>query len=212
LETSTEETLTYYQKWLRLLRENLVARGLKHGVTWLLELITRLVTGAPIHRYSRVATNLYMGGQYKKRGWPKLLEWGITAVVNMRSEYDDANAGIAPSHYLHLPTVDGTAPKLEHLRQGVDFIQHEIDGGGAVYVHCEAGVGRAVTMVAAYLVDKMGLTPFEAWSRLKVIRPFIRPTSSQVRRVERFAQGAAESLVEGDRSEEVAGRAAAADR
>lgn len=210
METSTEETLTYYQKWLRLLKENLVTRGLTYGVTWLLELITRLVTGAPIHRYSRVATNLYMGGQYKKRGWPKLLNWGITAVVNMRSEYDDAKAGIAPSHYLHLPTVDGTAPTLEHLRQGVEFIQQEIDDGGAVYVHCEAGVGRAVTMVAAYLVDKMEMTPFEAWSRLKVIRPFIRPTSSQVEQVERFARGEFEPLEEG-RTSEVASPVAAAD-
>lgn len=188
MESTADESLTYYEKWLRLLRENLVTRGGTHAVTWLFELAARLITGAPILRFSRVTPNLYMGGQYRRRGWSKLLRWGVTAVVNMRSEYDDDQAGIAPAHYLHLPTVDGTAPTLERLKSGADFIQQELDDGGAVYVHCEAGVGRAVTMVAAYLVAKMEMRPYEAWSRLKSIRPFIRPTPSQVKQIERFAR------------------------
>jgi dual specificity phosphatase 12 len=111
---------------------------------------------------------------------------GITAVVNLRGEFDDATAGLAPDRYLYLPTVDDEAPSLEHLDQGVDFITEEIEGGGSVYIHCGAGVGRAATVAAAYLVST-GLTPQEAWDRIRLARPFIRPTPPQVEQLERFA-------------------------
>jgi protein-tyrosine phosphatase len=104
----------------------------------------------------------------------------------MRIEYDDNHAGIAPDAYLHLPTVDDTSPSLAHLRQGVDFITEEIARGGTVYVHCASGVGRAPALAAAYLVST-GIGPDEAWERIRAVRPFVRPTPSQVEQVRRFA-------------------------
>jgi hypothetical protein len=43
-------------------------------------------------------------------------------------------------------------------------------------------------MAAAYLVST-GLTPAEAWARIRMVRPFIRIKPGQVAQVERFAQG-----------------------
>ncbi|UCC61735.1 MAG: dual specificity protein phosphatase family protein, partial [Anaerolineae bacterium] len=114
---------------------------------------------------------------------------GITAVVNMRVEFDDNDDGIAPQRYLYLPTVDDQAPSLEQLHKGVAFIAAEVAEGGGVYVHCGAGVGRAATMVAAYLVST-GLKPDEAWARIRAVRPFIRPTAAQVKQLGRFADEA----------------------
>lgn len=118
---------------------------------------------------------------------------GITAVVNMRVEYDDEKAGVASAHYLHLPTADDHAPSLEHLRQGAAFIAEEIGRGGSVYVHCGSGVGRAATMAAAYLIST-GLTPEEAWSTIRQVRPFVRPTAVQVEQLERFSAGRSGAL------------------
>jgi protein-tyrosine phosphatase len=109
-------------------------------------------------------------------------------VLNLRSKFDDRKAGIAPERYLHLPTRDGTPPTLEQLREGVAFMKDEIDRGGAVYVHCEAGVGRSATMVAAYLIDVNEMLPTQAWAKIRSTRPFIRPTSSQKRQIERFTE------------------------
>ena len=78
---------------------------------------------------------------------------GITAVVNMRIEFDDSDAGIAPPRYLHLPVVDDHAPTLEQLQTGASFMADEIARGGGVYVHCGSGIGRAATMAAAYLIS-----------------------------------------------------------
>jgi protein-tyrosine phosphatase len=110
----------------------------------------------------------------------------VSAVVNMRVEYDDRAAGIASPRYLHLPTVDETAPSLEHLEQGVAFMAEVIADGGVVYVHCASGIGRAATLVAAYLV-RQGDSPEGAWARIQAARPFVRPEAVQIEQLARFA-------------------------
>ena len=105
----------------------------------------------------------------------------------MRRELDDRDLGIAPPRYLYLPTVDDQAPTLEQLREGVTFIENEVSRGGAVYIHCGAGVGRAATMAVAYLIHR-GLMADEAWARVRRVRPFVRPTAAQIAQLERFAE------------------------
>lgn len=167
--------------WQRLTRQG-------PGVTllWAADHTVRLVTGVPIRRVSQITPYLHVGGQYRRRGWSRLVSRGVAAVVNMRLEFDDNGAGIAPPRYLYLPTVDDAAPALEQLRRGVAFISEGIAGGQGVYVHCGSGVGRAPTMAAAYLVST-GLTPEQAWARIRDARPFIRPTAAQVEQIRQFA-------------------------
>jgi protein-tyrosine phosphatase len=74
---------------------------------------------------------------------------------------------------------------MEHLQTGVAFIADEIARGGAVYVHCKSGVGRAATMAAAYFVTQ-GLPLEQAWMRIRQVRPFVRPTTVQVKQLEQF--------------------------
>lgn len=109
-------------------------------------------------------------------------------MVNMRSEFDDEAAGLAPERYLYLPTTDDYAPSMVDLCRGIEFIRREIKRGGGVYVHCGAGVGRAPAMAAAYLVST-GLSPEEAWARIREVRPFVRPKPAQVAQIRDFADG-----------------------
>lgn len=185
-ELTSVEEVGLLTKWVQLLRLNIIRRGFWYGVMWLSDLIVRLTVGASPERFSNISDYLHVGGQYLPRGWRRLKNRGVNAVINMRSEFDDAQAGIAPAQYLHLPTVDNTAPRLEDLREGVEFIERILKQGGEVYVHCEAGVGRAPTMAAAYLVSQ-GMKPTAAWDLLRDRRPFIRPTLQQVEQIEEFA-------------------------
>jgi protein tyrosine phosphatase (PTP) superfamily phosphohydrolase (DUF442 family) len=173
-------------KRVGILWSRLTQQGLRVTALWAADHIVRIVTGAPIRSLSQITPQLYVGGQYRRRGWPRLAARGITAVVNLRIEFDDNDAGIAPPCYLYLPTVDDAPPALEQLREGAAFIAEELARGGGVYVHCGAGVGRAATMAAAYLVST-GLTPAQAWARIWKVRPFIRPNPVQKAQVERFA-------------------------
>jgi predicted protein tyrosine phosphatase len=173
-------------KALSILWGRLVGQGIRVTATWAVDHLVRIGTGAPIRRVSQITPQLHVGGQYRQRGWKRLAARGVTAVVNLRIEFDDEAAGIAPQRYLYLPTVDDTPPSLEHLRAGVEFITREIERGGSVYVHCGSGVGRAPTMAAAYLVST-GLSPQEAWAKIRAARPFVRPKPGQISQVRRFA-------------------------
>lgn len=185
-ETVIEETTQHAEKWYQILVDNL-QQGIWFGFTWIVELLARLIIGSPLRRFSQVNEHLFVGGQYRPRGWRRMKSWGVDAVVNMRIEYDDEEAGIAPQHYLYLPVVDTTAPSLEQLEEGVEFITDEVDHGHGVYIHCEAGVGRSIAMAAAYLIRAKDMSPLEAWDEIRKTRPFIRPTVSQRARIQAFA-------------------------
>jgi protein tyrosine phosphatase (PTP) superfamily phosphohydrolase (DUF442 family) len=173
-------------KALSILWQRLTQQGLRVTAIWAADHIARAITGAPIRRTSQVTPQLHVAGQYRQRAWPTLAARGVTAVVNLRVEFDDEQAGIAPERYLYLPTEDDHAPTLEQLEEGCTFISEEIANGGGVYVHCKSGIGRAAVMAAAYLVST-GLTVEQAWALVRQARPFIRPKPRQFERLERFA-------------------------
>jgi predicted protein tyrosine phosphatase len=164
----------------------LVGQSPKVAAQGTLEILSRWIRGAPISRYSEITPEITVSGQYQKHGWPILAKRGITSVINMRTEWDDQAAGIAPPRYMHLKVIDNTPPTLEMLQAGVDFIKQEVSNGGKVYIHCAAGVGRAPTMGAAYLISK-GMSPEDAIKHIRGIRPFIRPTPAQIAQLQAFA-------------------------
>jgi len=73
--------------------------------------------------------------------------------------------------YLHLPTPDMHAPELESLDRAADFIQTQAARGHPVMVHCAAGLGRAGTVLACYLVKYAGYTAERAISEIREKRP-----------------------------------------
>ncbi len=163
-------------------------QGVRKGVLAAYDKIARCVTGGPLTRFCRVTKDLWIGGQPRGAGMRTLRSQGITAVVNMRSEYDYPElAKLHELKYLRLPTDDDGAPALDDLARGVEFITDEIESGGRVYVHCWEGVGRSATMAAAYLVNK-GSTPGNAWKEIRRARPFIRPTAAQMKRLDEYAE------------------------
>lgn len=170
---------------LEILVQEVRRKGIVVASQYAYDHIVRMSSGAPPLSFSRITPHIHLGGQYTARGWRRLQERGVTAVVNLRDEFDDAEADIAPAHYLYLPTIDDTPPTIAQLCQGVRFIHQEIEAGGEVYVHCMLGVGRSVTMVAAYLVAS-GMTPAAAWKAIRRHRPFVQPTVGQEARLVEF--------------------------
>jgi len=168
----------------------LYRRLLEHGVRatylWIQDKIVRRIRGFSPPHISEVQPNLYVGGQHRRRGLAQMRDRGITAVVNMREESDDAQRGVALDHYLWLATTDDAPPTSEDLERGVDFIRHHIAEGRGVYIHCAAGVGRAPMMAAAYLV-RTGMSAAQAWDTIRQVRPFIRPTPPQITALDAFA-------------------------
>lgn len=166
----------------RRLREH----GARATYYWVQDKVLRRTVGFSPPHISQVQPLLYVGGQHKQRGLARMRELGISAIVNMREESDDAQRGVTLDHYLWLATTDDTPPTMEDLTQGVDFITQHIAAGRGVYIHCAAGVGRAPAMAAAYLVHT-GMDVVQAWDTIRRTRPFIRPTPPQIVALNAFA-------------------------
>jgi predicted protein tyrosine phosphatase len=181
--------ILFARKGASILINRLRTQGLRTTLIWLYGRGYPKLTGIPLARTSAVTPNLYIGGQYGRRGKRKLERMGVTGGVNMRMESDDAQHGLALAEYCHLPTPDDHAPTMEHLQEGVAFIQRVIDGGGKVYIHCAGGIGRAPTMAAAYLVTQ-GMALDDAITLIKQTRPFIRIMPPQMARLREFEQEA----------------------
>lgn len=147
--------------------------------------LRRRFSGVPSERFSRVSRSLYLGGQYGPRGLEALKKRGITGIVSMRRFIPDEISRDLHIDILHLPTIDMRAPSLESLDKGVRFIQQQVEGGGAAYVHCHKGEGRGPSMAAAYLMS-LGMTADEAVMHLRHYRPFIRPNKQQMQRLYEF--------------------------
>ena len=164
----------------------LVEQGPRPTWLWLKDKLCRTLRGIGPASLAQVEQGLFVGGQQRRRGLSRMREMGISAIVNLREESDDAARGVTLDAYLWLPTTDDTPPTLDDLARGAAFIGEQIDAGRGVYIHCASGVGRAPTMATAYLVTR-GLTPTQAWDKVLKVRPFVRPTPPQIKVIEAFA-------------------------
>lgn len=184
------------RKGYAILARRLRQQGLWVTLQWAFGRGLPKLTGVPLAYNSRVTPHLWVGPQFNARGKRYLEGRGVTGSVNLRDEFDDAANGLALTNYCYLPTIDDECPSPEHFQKGVDFIRSVVQEGGQVYIHCKAGVGRAPTMAAAYLVAE-GMSVDEAVALIKRTRPFITITPPQMEALHLYAAAIAEQRVEG---------------
>jgi len=115
---------------------------------------------------------------------PWLSDQGVTAVVSLTMR---PPASLGELNTLHAPIPDMTPPSLDLLMRTVEFMREELVAGGAVAVHCAAGIGRTGTVLAAFLVSN-GLTASEAIRAVRLRRPGSIETRSQEEVVHKFAE------------------------
>lgn len=172
---------------LKRLLDHFRHQGLIRGTIAGYDKIYRWLTGGPIRRYSVIDEHIWIGGQPRRVGFIKLQRYGITGIINMRSEYNySLHKDLTNIHLLLLPTDDNEAPTIQHLNEGVEFISNRVEEGGKVYIHCWEGLGRSATMAAAYFISQ-GNSIEEAWEYIKRRRSFVRPTQVQLERLEEFS-------------------------
>ena len=99
-----------------------------------------------------------------------VLKQGVKSVVTM-TENSLPESWVDEIKYLHVPTPDLTAPDMEKIDSAVDFIHERITNDEAVMVHCAAGMGRAGTILACYLVKYKKQSAGNAIKKIRKERP-----------------------------------------
>jgi atypical dual specificity phosphatase len=74
-------------------------------------------------------------------------------------------------NYMHIPMQDHEPPDQASLASAAARIESELASGRVVLVHCQAGIGRTMCAIGAYLVMSRGMGAEEAMAFLRGIRP-----------------------------------------
>jgi protein-tyrosine phosphatase len=97
---------------------------------------------------------LIVGSAFSAADVPLLVELGVGAVVSLQSEAPDPVAELERAGILtaRVGCEDFRAPSRAQLEAAVERVDAFVAGGRRVYLHCFAGLQRAVTVASCYLI------------------------------------------------------------
>jgi protein-tyrosine phosphatase len=173
--------------------------GLRRGQDASL-LLTRSYRGLiqALNWWDAIDEQFYLGGALMFDDVERLQRQGVEAVVNLCAERPDDEQRLTKADmvYLWLPVLDMCAPSIEQIKQGMEWIQCQLEHNRVVYIHCAAGVGRSATLLACWYVYDRGLSTIEAIRFIKSKHPQISLTRRQRHRLRAYAQSLQHNYVE----------------
>jgi hypothetical protein len=140
------------------------------------------------------------GGLTAELAIGQLLSVGITVFIDLtqpREAPDYARYLAGRARHTRIEVTDFDVPAHDDMVRILDAIDLSVSRGGAVYLHCYAGLGRTGTVVGCYLV-RHGLTGENALRAIRQLRKetaFPRAASPQTDRQAAMVRRWSESAI-----------------
>jgi hypothetical protein len=135
--------------------------------------------------WTEVHTNLWLGGcDYThavtdgRRTWARAkvdADSGFDTVITLWDGWNPSTYGPEPDsgvEHHHLPFLDGplTREALNTVARAAEVTLRDLSEGKSVLVRCQAGLNRSGLVVGTTLVNGVGLTGYDALSRMRAAR------------------------------------------
>lgn len=138
---------------------------------------------SPDYKVGVAMDRLLVGSQDVAHDFSVLKQHGITHILNVG--YGIPNA---------FPDIEYKTEEMfddfhENLAEHYPSCERFIDEGrqeGAVFVHCNAGVSRSVSIVLAYMMHKERIPLDAALNRLRQTRPSVQPNQSFLQQLQQM--------------------------
>ncbi|ERL94238.1 hypothetical protein D910_11519, partial [Dendroctonus ponderosae] len=124
---------------------------------------------------SKVLPFLYLGNSKDAADLSCLEGLGTTCVLNVTSQLPGYHEerGIT---YKQIPATDSGHQNLkQYFEEAFEFIEQARLNGSRVLVHCQAGISRSATIAIAYIMKYKQMSMWEAYKKVKEVRPIISP-------------------------------------
>ena len=114
----------------------------------------------------------------------------ILAYPLLPKHWDECRAFLEPIYKDYCQSMDRTEPNNSNTNSPEPFLK--------VFVHCEAGINRSGTIVAAAMMEFAGIPLFEAARLLKRQRGIIMTNATFQEQLVEFSESLDKKLVEGE--------------
>ncbi|GMT31205.1 hypothetical protein PFISCL1PPCAC_28878, partial [Pristionchus fissidentatus] len=137
-------------------------------------MIDKIVDGVYLTGASSVITT---------EGRSQLAKLEITHVLTVSAMPINPESRLAGVEYEYVYALDSPCQDLLEsgaMERAVAFIDRAVKSGGRIVVHCEVGMSRSVTMVAAYLMKRFEWDERKAVTQIQLHRPIAFPNEGFV--------------------------------
>jgi len=136
-------------------------------------------------KLDKICDYLYLGDSADAIDLDTLNENKIVTIINCTYEIKNHYPGRFQYRKLHVD--DDSTEKIEiFFDQISDIIKKRIRKKEAVFVHCQMGMSRSVTIVIAYLMKHKIMSFKDAFTLVKGIRKIAQPNPSFIKQLENY--------------------------